>query len=60
MSERERKRIGESMEEEILKLIDSRILGIKKQNKKIAIYKITILILILLIQVLNLLLTILQ
>lgn len=45
---------------EILKLIDSRILGIKKQNKKIAIYKITILILILLMQVLNLLLTILQ
>ena len=45
---------------ETLKLIDSRILGIKKQNKKIAIYKITILILILLMQVLNLLLTILQ
>ena len=44
---------------EILRLIDSRILGIKKQNKKIAIYKITILILILLMQVLNLLLTIL-
>ena len=48
------------MEEEILKLIDSRILGIKKQNKKIAIYKITILILILLTQVLSLLLMILR
>ena len=48
------------MDTEILKLIDSRLLSIKKQNKKIAIYKITILILILLIQVLNLLLTILQ
>ena len=48
------------MDTEILKLIDSRLLSIKKQNKKIAIYKITILILILLIQVLNLLLTILK
>ena len=47
------------MDTEILKLIDSRLLGIKKQNKKIAICKITILILILLIQVLNLLLMIL-
>lgn len=44
------------MDTEILKLIDSRLLSIKRQNKKIAIYKITILILILLIQVLNLLL----
>ena len=46
------------MDTEILKLIDSRLLSIKKQNKKIAIYKITILILILLIQVLSLLLMI--
>lgn len=48
------------MDTEILKLIDSRLLSIKKQNKKIAICKITILILILLIQVLNLLLMILR
>lgn len=48
------------MNTEILKLIDSRLLSIKKQNKKIAIYKITILILILLIQVLSLLLMILR
>lgn len=48
------------MDTEILKLIDSRLLSIKKQNKKIAIYKITILILILLIQVLSLLLMILR
>ena len=47
------------MDTEILKLIDSRLLSIKRQNKKIAIYKITILILILLIQVLSLLLMIL-
>lgn len=46
------------MDTEILKLIDSRLLSIKKQNKKIAIYKITVLILILLIQVLSLLLMI--
>ncbi len=48
------------MDTEILKLIDSRLLSIKKQNKKIAIYKITILILILLTQVLSLLLMILR
>ena len=48
------------MDTEILKLIDSRLLSIKKQNKKIAIYKITILILMLLIQVLSLLLMILR
>ena len=48
------------MDTEILKLIDSRLLSIKKQNKKIAIYKITILILILLTQVLSGLLMILR
>ena len=48
------------MDTEILKLIDSRLLSIKKQNKKIAIYKITILILFLLTQVLSLLLMILR
>ena len=48
------------MDTEILKLIDSRLLSIKKQNKKIAIYKITILILFLVTQVLSLLLMILR